>query len=50
MISHVSLLYISLAPVLAYVVGAVIFSLIPLLSRIQGDSRQTAVGNYRNSL
>lgn len=50
MMSHMPLLYLSLAPVLAYILGAVVFSLIGLVHKTPMCSRQSVSVNYRNGL
>jgi hypothetical protein len=50
MMSQMSLLYISLAPVVAYILGALVFSLVDLVHKTPMCSRQSIHANYRNGL
>jgi hypothetical protein len=50
MISHVSLLMISLAPVVAYIVGALVFSLIGLVHKSAVCRRPPLSYSCRNGL
>ena len=50
MISHTSLLIMSLAPVVAYFAGALVFSLIGLVQKSAICRRSNAFFNYRNGL
>ena len=50
MMSHMSLLYLTLAPVVAYILGALVFSLIGLVHKKPICNRQSVSVNYRNGL
>lgn len=50
MMSHMSLLYLTLAPVLAYILGAVVFSLAGLIHKTPVCKRQASSNRYRNGL
>jgi hypothetical protein len=50
MISHVSLLYISLAPVVAYIIGAIVFSLIGKVHKSTMLKRPFLSASCRNGL
>lgn len=48
MMSHMSLLFLSLAPVVAYFLGAVVFSLVGLVHKTPRCNRQSLPTNFRN--
>lgn len=50
MLSHTSLLLILLAPVIAYIVGALVFSLIASVHKSAIFKRPLLSFNYRNGL
>ena len=50
MMSHMSLLYLSFAPVVAYILGAVVFSVVGLIHKTPACRLHNASTQYRNGL
>ncbi|WP_340679479.1 hypothetical protein [Paraglaciecola sp.] len=48
MMGHMSLLYLSLAPVVAFILGAVVFSLIGLVHKTPRSNHPSLPANYQN--